>query len=60
MLDEKGMFTGIVEKIATVAGVADGPGFRRLALALNVGGSPDWPKRGRERLLLDRGGGFTG
>jgi len=26
------MFTGIVEKTATVAGVADGPGFRRLAL----------------------------
>jgi riboflavin synthase len=31
------MFTGIVEKTATVAGVSDGPGFRRLALALKFG-----------------------
>jgi len=31
------MFTGIVEKVATVSGIADGPGFRRLTLALNIG-----------------------
>jgi riboflavin synthase len=30
------MFTGIVEKIAMVAGVADGPGFRRLTLAVSL------------------------
>jgi riboflavin synthase len=30
------MFTGIVEKTAKVAGVADGPGFRRLSLALDL------------------------
>jgi riboflavin synthase len=30
------MFTGIVEKTAVVSGVADGPGFRRLALALKL------------------------
>ncbi len=30
------MFTGIVEKTAAVAGVVDGPGFRRLELALNL------------------------
>ena len=29
------MFTGIVEKIALVSGVADGPGFRRLTVALD-------------------------
>jgi riboflavin synthase len=28
------MFTGIVEKIAVVTGIADGPGFRRLMVAL--------------------------
>jgi len=31
------MFTGIVENIAKVSGIADGPGFRRLTLALNFG-----------------------
>jgi riboflavin synthase len=36
-LDKNDMFTGIVEKTAAVLGVADGPGFRRLALALNFG-----------------------
>jgi riboflavin synthase len=30
------MFTGIVEKTAAVAGVSDGPHFRRLTLALNI------------------------
>jgi riboflavin synthase len=30
------MFTGIVEKTARVAGIADGPGFRRLTLALSL------------------------
>ncbi len=30
------MFTGIVEKTATVAGVSDGPGFRRLTLLANI------------------------
>jgi riboflavin synthase len=30
------MFTGIVEKTAVVAGIADGPGFRRLTLTLDV------------------------
>ncbi|HEY1922585.1 MAG TPA: riboflavin synthase [Tepidisphaeraceae bacterium] len=30
------MFTGIVEKMATVAGVSDGPGFRRLTLAMEI------------------------
>ena len=36
-LNKNDMFTGIVEKTAAVSGVADGPGFRRLALALNFG-----------------------
>ena len=36
-LEKSGMFTGIVEKTAAVSGVADGPGFRRLALALSFG-----------------------
>jgi riboflavin synthase len=31
------MFTGIVEKVALVTGVADGPGFRRLTIALGFG-----------------------
>jgi riboflavin synthase len=30
------MFTGIVEKTATVEGISDGPGFRRLTLALDL------------------------
>jgi riboflavin synthase len=30
------MFTGIVEKMATVASVTDGPGFRRLMLSLGL------------------------
>jgi riboflavin synthase len=30
------MFTGIVEKITTVAGVADGPGFRQITLAMQL------------------------
>jgi riboflavin synthase len=30
------MFTGIVEKTAAVSSVVDGPGFRRLTLALNL------------------------
>jgi len=30
------MFTGIVEKTAVVVGIADGPGFRRLTVALNL------------------------
>jgi riboflavin synthase len=30
------MFTGIVEKVAQVTGVADGPGFRRLTVALGL------------------------
>ena len=35
-LKSSAMFTGIVEKTARVAGVSDGPSFRRLTLSVNI------------------------